>query len=205
MNDKLAKLLGFLLSDGSVYYDKSKRTYCIQFTNKSLNLRNIFKVLMKDCFGVNRFYEIPCTNAVSVRIFSRKIAKTLFEYSPTYRTLPCKSFPKCNGFSCFLECNPSVNNGIEYPPCEIHNSIFSKRSHIRSFISGFTSGDGSVCINWKHSIYKVELTCYHPFLRKQIMDSLSHIEIQARFNERAVFVSGIKPFSKFVDEIDIVK
>ena len=38
MNKDVAMLIGLLLSDGSVYYDKSKKTYCIQllFLCKSL-------------------------------------------------------------------------------------------------------------------------------------------------------------------------
>lgn len=205
MNENLAKLLGLLLSDGSIYYDKSKRTYCIQFTNKSPKLRTLFKTLMKDCFGVDRFYEISCTKAVSVRVFSKKIAKALFQYSPTFRTLPCKSFPVCNGFSCFSKCKPFMRNDVEYPPCHIHKSVFSDYSLTRAFISGFVSGDGGTYINRKHSIYTVEIACYHPFLKEQILECLFHLEIQARSKERAVIVSGIAPFTKFVDEIGIVK
>ena len=51
MDKNLAALIGFLFSDGSVYYDKSKRTYCIQFTNKNKQMLEKFKYLATQCFG----------------------------------------------------------------------------------------------------------------------------------------------------------
>lgn len=63
MDENLAALIGFLISDGSVYYDKSKRTYCIQFTNKN-------KQMMKNS---NSWFPV-----VSVlRIFISTNVKTL--------------------------------------------------------------------------------------------------------------------------------
>lgn len=204
MNKNLANLLGLLLSDGSVYYDKSKKTYCIQFTNKSSRLRELFKGLMKDCFGVNKFYEIPCKNAVSLRVFSKRIAENLFRYSPSFRTLPCKSFPRCNMFSCSY-CKPLNHNGIDYPPSQVHDSILSDSEFARAFLRGYVSGDGGVYINKKHSIYTVEIACYHPSLKNQVMDCISFLGIQARLKPKAVLVSGIKNFDKFMDEVGVVK
>jgi DNA-binding transcriptional regulator WhiA len=205
MNEKYAHLLGLLLSDGSVYYDKSKKTYCIQFTNKSERLRNLFKDLMRECFNVKSFYEISCKNAISIRVFSKRIAEILFRYSPTFRTLPCKSFPACNGFSCFFECKPIHYDGIEYPPSEIHESIISNPNHIKPFMRGFVSGDGGIYINKRHGIYTVEIACYHPFLKNQVIRCLESIGIQTRSKQKAVIVSGIKPFTKFMDEVGVIK
>ena len=205
MNEEIANLLGLLLSDGSIYFDKSKKTYCIQFTNKSRKLRNLFKNLMEDCFGVTKFYEIRCKNAVSIRVFSKAIAKMLFQYSPTFRTLPCKSFPICNKRSCFSDCKPLYKDGIEYPPCEINKSVFANSVFKRSFIRGFVSGDGGVYINKKHGIYTVEIVCYHPFLKKQIVECIESLGIQTRCKRRSVFISGITPFTRFIDKVGVVK
>ncbi len=204
MNEKLAMLIGLLLSDGSVYYDKSKKTYCIQFTNKSPDLRNLFRVLMEYCFGVKSFYMIPCRNAVSMRVFSKKIADSLFQYSPTFRTLPCKSFPCCNGFSCKI-CDILQKNGIDYPPSRIHSSIMQDSGLIKAFLYGFASGDGGIYINRENGIYTLEITCYHPFLKAQILDCLSSVGIKARVKPKAVLISGLKSFTKFMDEIGILK
>lgn len=205
MNENIANLLGLLLSDGSVYYDKSKRTYCIQFTNKSQSLRELFKSRMRECFHVTRFYETICKNAVSIRVFSKSVAELLFKYSPTFRTLPCMSFPACNGFSCFPRCRPLLSAGKQYPPCRIHPSVLSNTLFARAFIRGFVSGDGNVYVNRKDGIYIIEITCYHPFLRRQIIDCINFLGIQTRHNTRSVFVSGIVPFSKFMDEIGVMK
>lgn len=200
----MAHLLGFLLSDGSVYYDKSKKTYCIQFTNKSETLREQFKGLMGSCFGVSKFYEIPCKNAVSIRIFSKKISDSLFEYSPAFRTLPCNSFPRCNSRSC-SSCKPFVSDDIKYPPCRIPDQVMNKPELAVSFLRGFVSGDGGIYVNKNHSIYTVEIACYHPFLKDQVLQCISSLGIQARPKKKAVIVSGIGPFTKFMDKIGIVK
>jgi hypothetical protein len=71
MKKELCSLIGLLLSDGSVYYDKSKGTYCIQFTNKFESMRNYFKSLVTKLFGTVRFSENRCKNAF-LSDFSRK-------------------------------------------------------------------------------------------------------------------------------------
>ena len=76
MNEKLSSFIGLLLSDGSVYYDKSKRTYCIQLTNKFKSIRDYFNLLAKDLFDIKIFHENVCKNAISTRFFSVKIAKS---------------------------------------------------------------------------------------------------------------------------------
>ncbi len=203
MNEDLAHLIGFLLSDGSVYYDKSKRTYCIQFTNKSDNLRLIFKNLMEKCFGVTKFYEISKKDVISVRVFSKIIAEYLFFFSPTFRTLPCNQFPRCNNH---LKHGKSlVYNSIEYPPCKIPDEIFNNKLYAKRFIEGFTSGDGSLNIYPQYGIYRIELTCFHPFLRKQIVKCLTFLELPTRSNWRSVFVSGKDNVRKFLRDIPVIK
>src|SRR3989338_4996438 len=97
MDKKLASFIGLLLSDGSVYFDRSKRTYCIQFTNKLEPMRNYFKLLARDLFEVKNFHENRCKNAISIRFFSKKVAEFLFTFSPTYRTLKYSEtkYPEC--------------------------------------------------------------------------------------------------------------
>jgi DNA-binding transcriptional regulator WhiA len=204
MDENLALLFGFLLSDGSVYYDKTKRTYCVQFTNKSTRLRGIFKDLMEKCFGVEKFYEIECSNAVSVRVFSAKIARELFENSLTFRTLPCDSFPKCNKRSCFT-CKPLEFDLVNYPPCRIPQEILNSKILAKAFLKGFASGDGSATVSERYSTYVIEITCYHPFLRKQISECLSKLDIPSRSNKRSVFVSGIHNYGKFLKDVGFVQ
>ena len=70
---------------------------------------------------------------------------------------------------------------------------------------GFVSGDGGIYTNKKHGIYTIEIACYHPFLKNQIIECLDSIGIQARQKHNAVVVSGIRPFNKFMDEVGILK
>lgn len=205
MDEKLANLLGLLLSDGSVYYDKSKRTYCIQFTNKSPTLLKLFKELMKECFGVEKFYEIKCSNATSLRVFSKKIADELFKYSPTFRTLPLQQFPRAKKNSVPGGDKPLMYDSIEYPPCKIPNEVFNDKRYVSAFLRGFTSGDGSVYTNKRYGIYRFEITCYHPFLREQILKGLSLLEIPASQRRNSVYVSGIQNYRKFKADVGFVK
>lgn len=203
MDEYLAHLLGFLFSDGSVYYDKSKRTFCIQFTNKSQNLLSVFKALMKQCFGVDKFYEIKTRSVTSVRVFSKTIAENLFQLSPTFRTLPCKQFPQCNRHE--QHGKPYIYNSVEYPPCQIPEEILTNNIFAKSFLLGFTSGDGSLYINYAKSIYVVELTCFHPFLRNQLIECLKFLGFSTRSNSRAVYISGKENVANFLLNVGFVK
>jgi len=165
----------------------------------------LFKRLMKQCFGVEKFYEISCKNAISVRVFSKNIADYLFRYSPTYRTLPLEQFPKANERSVLVGFKALHYNSVKYPPCKIPEEIFSQKRCVAAFLRGFTSGDGSICINKKHSIYRVELTCYHPFLRKQSVECLSALGIPASARRNSVYVSGIANYQKFLRVVGFVR
>ena len=145
MNEKLALLIGLLLSDGSVYYDKSKRSYCIQLTNKNLELLNLFKNLMKDCFGIVNISEHRCKNAESLRAFSTKVAKELFCYSPSFRTQACEHKPKCADPNCLDE-HKLIGN-IRYTSCKQPDEILKNKSLASAFLKGFVSGDGTLYIN----------------------------------------------------------
>lgn len=199
MDENLATLIGLLLSDGSVYFDKSKRIFCIQFTNKVSKLREVFKSLMKDCFGVEKFSENRCKNGISIRVFSNNIANYLFKLSPTFRKLPCKSFPKCNFHSCVI-CSPIIDeNNVEWPPCIIPEEILSDKSLVAPFLRGYSSGDGSVNINRKHSVYQVEIACFHPTLRNQILLCLNLLGISGWTKYKGVFISSKSELLKFFE------
>ena len=86
MNENEATLVAFLLSDGSVYFDKSKATYCIQFTNTVDAMLERFIRLMQICFGLKNFQVNRCGRAKSIRFFSKRVATALFHFSPTFRT-----------------------------------------------------------------------------------------------------------------------
>lgn len=203
MNDKLATLLGLLLSDGSVFFDRSKKVYCIQFTNKVKELRNVFEDLMKECFGISKFSYNNCRNAVSVRVFSNKIARFLFTFSPTFRKLPCKSFPQCNEYSC-IECSPVMDEDeIEWPPCVVPEEISNEKKFAIDFLRGFASGDGSVYFGKNYKV-QIEFTCYQPILREQVATCLKAIGINSWTKKKGVFITSKSELLKFYNMVGFI-
>ena len=197
MDSDTATLIGLLLSDGSVYFDKSKRTFCVQLTSKSESLRECFKTLMKSCFGAKSFYEPDCKNGVSVRVFSKRIASRLFEMSPTFRKLPCNSKPRCNIHSC-IKCSPvSDKNGVEWPPCIIPEDILRNTSLASAFVRGYASGDGSVYWNERHAVRQIEIACFHPTLKRQIASCIALLGIRCRTLDKGVVISSKSELLKF--------
>lgn len=187
MDEKLAIFFGLLLSDGSIFYDKSKRTYCIQFTNKLVALRDVFKRLAEDCFYIKTFRENKCVGAISLRFFSVEIARYLMRLSL-----------------------PENYARIKYPHyrknrCIIPASILSDRKLIAAFLRGFVSGDGSVYANKKYGILRVEIACHYQNLRRQISKSLSLLDIPCRITERSVIVSGFENCKKFLYLVGFLK
>ena len=181
MNEKLATFFGLLLSDGSIYYDKSKRTYCIQFTSKLDGLRNAFRTLVVECFGVENFHENRCKNAVSLRFFSVAIAKRLMSLS---------------GIS-----SKRYNKAV----CNIPSFILKDKQLIAAFLRGFVSGDGSVYVNKRYSILRVEIACHYTNLRKQIADCLSLLEIPCRVTERSVVITSFENCFKFLSDVGFLE
>ena len=179
MDEKLSSLIGLLLSDGSVYYDKSKRTYCIQFTNKFELMRTRFKVLMNQLFGITNFKENYCKGAISVRIFSTKVAEFLFHFSKSYRTLHYNTVP------------------ISFPPCKVSEEIKSSKILAAAFLKSYASCDGCIYFNPKYSIRYVEISCYHPQLRKDLADCFKILEIKCRVTENSIIVSSREDLNKF--------
>lgn len=202
MDEKLALLIGLILSDGSIYYDKSKKSYCIQFTNKNTELLNLFRNLMRECFGIVNISEHKCKNAKSLRAFSTKYAKDLFSYSPSFRTQACEHKPICADPKCLSEHTPI--NGIRYPSCKVPDEILEEKQLAAAFLKGFASGDGTLYINRNHSIFYVAITCYHPSLRNQIAKCINSLEIPTRFNKEKILVSGFRNCKKFLNTVGFI-
>ena len=183
--EELSELIGFLLSDGSVYYDKSKRTHCIQYTNKIKDLRERFKKTFEKCFGRKIFHENKCKNAISVRTFSTRIAKILFELLPTYRT---KQF---------------LDN--TYPKCKVPNFILLNKKFISSFLRAYASSDGCFYSNNSHPRGVIEIACVHPILRTQISECLDIINIGNRNENRRIVISKKRDVERFFNEVGFLE
>ena len=181
MNEKLAALIGMLLSDGSVYFDKSKRTYCIQLTSKPASMRRVFESLMRDCFGIKNFHENDCKNAISSRAFSKSVAQQLFAYTPTYRT---QKFPDGS-----------------FPPARIPKEILASEKLIRAFLRTYASCDGCAYRNSSHPNGVVEIACTHPTIRSQLAECLGKLGIHCRTRYKGVEIYRSESVRKFRDVI----
>jgi len=181
MNENQAMLIAFLLSDGSVYFDKSKRTYCIQFTNKVQGMLDKFIFLMRDCFSLENFKVNRCKRAKSIRFFSKKVALELFEHSPSFRTLV---FPDGS-----------------FPNARIPQQIFGDEKLAIAFLKAFGSCDGGICVNRTEGQYRVEFACRHPTLKKQLSELLSKTGFENTVTEERVIVRGKKNLISFLDKI----
>jgi len=181
MNEGLAEIIGMLLSDGSVYFDKSKRTYCIQFTNSVPRMLARFISLFQAEFGERKYHMNRCRNAQSVRFFSKEIAEALFAFSPSYRTMR-------------LACG-------DYPPCRIPGEITKDRKLAAHFLRAFASCDGCVYGNSSHRSGVVEIACHHPLLRKQLSSLLSLFSIRATASRRRLVVQDKASMWLFAENI----
>lgn len=200
MNECDAKLIGFLLSDGSVYFDKSKRCYCIQFTNKIKNMREVFKQLVKESLKLSNCHENKCSNAISVRFFSTKNAKRLLSKANCFRTLPCFSSPRCNKKAC-LACNPTKAGKRLYPPAKIPEEILENKSLLRPFLQAFSSADGCFYRNRSHPKGVIEISCYHPNLKEELNAAFCFLGVESRITPKGIVISKCASVEKFAREI----
>jgi len=74
-----------------------------------------------------------------------------------------------------------------------------------SFIRGFVTGDGSVSLNPKDSQIVVEICCWHPILKEQIVIALNKLGIRCRFDRHSVFVSGKANCKLFLMKVGFLK
>jgi intein/homing endonuclease len=173
MNREIAILLALLLSDGSVYYDRSKRTFCIQFTNKNKALRDRFKKSVAKCFGKINFRDNNCTNAISTRFFSKKIAEALLEYTNSFQTHNAK----------------------------IPKEIFTSKENAAAFLRAYSSGDGCIYKDKSHRNGVVEIACKPLSFRKQLKDLFAVLGIHARIISKGIRIDRkgeVLKFSKIV-------
>ena len=173
MNIELATIIAMLLSDGSVYYDKSKRTYCLQFTNKNRALREVFKRTITKCFNKRNFRDNRCKNAISVRFFSKKIAEELFEYTGSFKTAQAK----------------------------IPESIFCSREYATVFLRTYASADGCVYRDKSHPNGVVEISCKPLSFRKQLRRLLTTVGIHSRIISKGIRIDRKGEVSNFAKTV----
>lgn len=121
--------MGILLTDGGVS-KASKNLYEIYITNNSETLLRLFKVCISEIFGQQKFYEYKSKTVSKVKITSYKIANFLFDFSPSYRTRRCDTYPKCSRMKDRISCKFCLPMAC-YPPVKIPDFIANGTTEIK--------------------------------------------------------------------------
>lgn len=205
--EELVQLATFLLTDGGM--TKHKNSYRIYFTNKSNVVLQQFKLIVKELIpnvhlGINNYRGVT-----RIDLYSIELAELLFEFSNTFRTAPCDSYPICallRGKPKLRPCSVCIKRHDEknkpYPDATlpvVEDEIL-QREMIR--IIADTEGGTSFLIRRKPNYIllqrSVRISCNHPTLREQIMELLFDLEILSRYNSGNIIIEGhaIKHFNE---------
>ncbi len=190
----LAKLVGLLLTDGSVRY--ASRTYRIVYAGKSEELHKIFRNLMQSIFDLQNFYERIDNKGVRISEYSSKEAGDfLVNLCNTLRTKSFKTYPVTY---------PTIN-------LDIFNQLTS--DELKEVFRLMFSADGGVVLGakWHKRFNKWELTrrvilkCSHPNLRKFYRDLLRNkLAINTKEWDASIAIDTKRDLYKFAKEIRFV-
>ncbi|GEM_PF-5888875 len=186
----LARLVGLLLTDGSLSQIKKSKVWRISFISNSEELVIEFEKLAFRLFSVNfkrKFYK----GAFEIRnTLKREFAEELIRYSPTYRTLSCEG---------------------KETEAKVPEFVFENENLAREFLKYAFTGDGSVIFNIGKAKYGyrfdrcVKLYSQHRSLRNQYFDLLKKIGYEPVMLRDSVLLRKQKNISKFAKEIGFVE
>lgn len=218
-NINLSKLLGLLLTDGSVKHES--RTYRIVYAGSSEELHKEFKKLVQKLFQIETFYERRDTKGIKITTYSSVNAgKFLVKTCNTFRTKACETFPVCGKFrnrnmAC-INCKPKTIGGIQYP--SVNTKILenlSKGKLLEVFKLMFSADGGVVLgVKWHKKLKRWEFTrrivlkCSHPELRKKYRKLLQKTDIETKEWDSSIAIDtkhDIEKFSKTIGFVDGVE
>ena len=186
----LARLMGLLLTDGSLSQIKKTKVWRISFISNSVELVNEFEKLVYKLYG-RKFTKKRYKGAISVKnTISKEFAEELVSYSPTYRTLSINE----------KETNARI-------PSFISNNLVLAKEFLRY---AFT-GDGTIIFNIGKAKYGfrfdrcVKLYSEHANLRKQYFELLRKLNYEPIMLKDAVLLRKPKNLVKFSKEIGFVE
>lgn len=195
----LGILVGLLLTDGSV--SKRKTTWTIELTGKSRMLHEIFKEKVRKLFGRELFTESKDkrdSELMKTKFSSFKVAKLLFEFTPTFRT-------------------KQLDDG-SFPESSVPDFVFKLPTHeISEILKVMFSADGGISMwtSWhqKKQVWEIRkrvfLASKHPHIRQQILTLLKQVGIEAKDRKSGEVViwkkSEIKKFHSLIGFVHGVK
>lgn len=173
--EKLFAIL--LLTDGSVRWNKSKKTWYIQLSNTDISLHKIFKQLGEKAFDEE--LKTYCKSYKSSRVFisryaripESKMIKRLLKLSPTYKT------------KCKQKTNPTIS------------FIFNEQKRIKELAFRLAmSADGFVGLSHYSKggeSPRIGLACAHPDLVNEWLDLSENLGISMNLDRDKNTWSGI--------------
>lgn len=189
----LAKLIGLLLTDGSLWQIKKTNVWCISFTSNSDALIEEFEKLTFELFEI-KFKRRPYRGAIELkRTINRRFAEELISYTPTYRTL--------------------IKEGKE-TEAKVPEFITQNENLAKEFLKYAFTGDGTVALQIGKAKYgyrfdrNVRIFCEHSGLRKQYFELLTKLGYKPTLLKDGVLLrkpENVKKFSKEIGFVEGVK
>ena len=189
----MARLIGLLLTDGSLWCNKKSKLWSISFTSNSDELVAEFENLIFELFHLKVHKRLYKGSWEVKGGISKKVAAELTSYSPTYRTL---AYSKEEN---------------KYPESKIPEFIFERLELAKEFLRYAFTGDGTVIFNIGKARYGfrfdrcVKLYCEHPNLRKQYYELLEKLGYKPTMLKDAVLLRKPENIKKFEREIGFVE
>lgn len=191
-SEDLGILVGLLLTDGCVSHKQ------LIFHNNSEEMHELFKEKVTSVFGMNKFTEGIERNGVRrTQLSAKKAIQELLRFCEleTFRRKPFK-------------------NG-EFPNIELPKFIKElSKNEICKILQSMFSSDGSISLSarWHKTNNsweirrRVELSCKHPIIRKQLIDLLKSIGLSpVNSSNENITIEKIEDIKKFKEIIGFVK
>lgn len=197
--EELVQLATFLLTDGGM--SKHKNSYRIYFTNKSEQLLNQFKLVVRQIIPDIIFGTNIHKGVTRIGLYSIELAELLFEFSNTFRTAPCESHPKCALLQGKLNQRPcsvcvkrynEMNKAYPSATLPIVEDEFLLQEILR-IIADTEGGTSFLIISKPNHILlrrEVRISCNHPTLREQIVEMLFDLGIRSRYSSGNIVIEG---------------
>ena len=186
----LARIIGLLLTDGSLWQIKKTNVWCVSFTSNSNELIEEFEKLSLELFEI-KFKRRPYRGAIELkRSINRRFAEELISYTPTYRTL--------------------IKEGKE-TEAKIPEFIKNNQELAKEFLKYAFTGDGTIALQIGKANYgyrfdrNIRIFCEHSSLRKQYFELLSGLGYKPTMLKDGVLLRKPENVKKFSNEIGFVE
>jgi len=213
---RLARLLGFILTDGGISNRNGKPE--VFFTTKDRVLAEIF---IKDCKSLFKMTpkQRRNSNFHDLRIISSDISKKIVNLIGSGRKKPCNHEPVCPLLQGkereIIHEHIKIGNEI-FPVVKVPEFIKKDRKCIREFLKAVFTCDGGISLFPRvgHGKLRIErelfLACKNPTLRNEIENLLKLLDIKCVNSEKKGKIlirdcENIRKFQKLVSFIEGAK